>query len=214
MRWNSGIASIAALLGIASEAYADVFVDGETGFTFSQYSAAYTTTSSVIFRVAIPSTAAAGTPYDVVIQVVAPVAAGWAALAWGGSMTNNPLTIGWSNGNSALASVRRATSHTTPQPFDGATLEILTTGTKTNATHWQYTAKCTGCSSFVGSNDAQKNLDPKGSNRFAFAYSKTKPTTPSSDTTAITVHDVYNYWNHDFAAAANANFDELVEKNL
>ncbi|KAI0010684.1 CBD9-like protein [Xylariaceae sp. FL0662B] len=214
MRWNFGIASAATLLCIASKAQADVFVDSETGFTFSQYSAAYSTTDAITFRIAVPSTATAGTPYDAVIQVVAPSVAGWAGLAWGGSMTNNPLTIGWANGNSALASVRRATSHTTPTPYDGATLEILSTGTKANGTHWQYTAKCTGCTSFVGSSNAQKNLDPKGSNRFAFAYSKTKPSSPSSVSTTISVHDVYNYWNHDFAAAANSNFDELVEKNL
>lgn len=95
---------------IASETNADVFKDPDTGFSFSQSNVQITTgTSYITFRIAIPSPATAGQPYDAVLQVVAPVAAGWVGLAWGGSMTNNPLLIGWPNGASGVVDVRRAT---------------------------------------------------------------------------------------------------------
>lgn len=91
------------------EANGDVFKDPDTGFSFSQQNVQITTGSSYItMRIAIPSGSAAGQPYDAVLQIVAPVAAGWVGLAWGGSMTNNPLLIGWLNGASGVASIRRA----------------------------------------------------------------------------------------------------------
>lgn len=96
----------------------------------------------------------------------------------------------------------------TPTVYSGATIEVLKTGTHTNSTHWQITAKCTGCTSF-----SSKVLNPKGSNRLAFAYAKSKPSNPSSNSSSFNVHDVTNYWNHDFASAANANFAALVTKN-
>ncbi|XXH01081.1 hypothetical protein Hte_007432 [Hypoxylon texense] len=212
MRWNSGLACVAALLGLAN---GDVFKDPDTGFSFSQQNVQITTGSSYItIRVAIPSPAPAGQPYDAVLQIVAPVAAGWVGLAWGGSMTNNPLLIGWLNGASGVASVRRATSHTAPAVTSDATVQVLAKGTKSNGTHWQVTAKCTGCTSFTTTGTTTKTLNPSGSNRLAFAYSKTKPSQPASGTSPINVHDLFSYWDHDFAAAGNAQFQDLVDRNL
>ena len=45
---------------------------------------------------------------DVLFSVVAPINVGWAGFAWGGSMTNNPLTLGWANGAKTLVSSRWA----------------------------------------------------------------------------------------------------------
>ncbi|KAI0150803.1 hypothetical protein GGR57DRAFT_514067 [Xylariaceae sp. FL1272] len=213
MRWNLGLSYLAVLLGSVSGGIAadsSVIQDPETGFTFSEYAAAYAIGSSITFRIAIPSPATGA--YDLVLQIVAPIAVGWTGIAWGGQMIYCPLTIGWLSGSTGVASVRRATSHTTPALYTGATLQVLRTGTKTNGTHWQITAKCSGCSSFVGSGTTNKTLNANGSNRLAFAYSKTKPSSSSSAAT-INVHDVYNYWDHDFASAGNANFAQLVQQN-
>ncbi|KAI1135495.1 CBD9-like protein [Hypoxylon sp. FL0543] len=213
MRLNFALACAATLLGLGSEANADVYRDPDTGFTFSQYNALITTsTSSITFRIAIPSPAPAN--YDAVVQIVAPVAAGWVGLAWGGSMTNNPLLVSWVNGASGVASIRRATSHTAPAISTDATVQVLTKGTKSNGTHWQITAKCTGCTQFTTTGSTTKSLNPSGSNRLAFAYSKTKPSQPSSSSSTINVHDLFNYWDHDFAAAGNAQFADLVNRNL
>jgi hypothetical protein len=96
--------------------------------------------------------------------------------------------------------------------FTGATLQVLKTGTKNNGTHWQITAKCSGCTAFTGSNNANKTLNPNGSNRLAFAYSKTKPSSASSAAT-INAHDVFTYWDHDFSQAGNIDFAQLVQRN-
>ncbi|KAI1810641.1 hypothetical protein GGS20DRAFT_164190 [Poronia punctata] len=208
-----GLIYVVALLGFSPEtAAADTTVvqDTETGFTFSQYSAAYAIGSNINFRVAVPSPAPDN--YDLVFQIVAPNAVGWTGLAWGASMLNNPLTIGWAADNTVVGSVRRTSVRQAPEPYAGASLQILSTGSHANSTHWQLTAKCSGCSTFVSSNNANKTLTATGSNRLAFAYSKTKPSSSSSAAT-INVHDVYSYWDHDFSTAGNSDFDDLVQAN-
>ncbi len=57
---------------------------------------------------ALPDKVAAATPFDVVVQIAAPLSVGWAGLAWGGSMTYNPLTIVWANGKTPVLSSRMA----------------------------------------------------------------------------------------------------------
>ncbi|KAI1411568.1 CBD9-like protein [Hypoxylon sp. FL1857] len=213
MRLNFALTCAAALIGFGSEANADLYHDPDTGFSFSQYNALVTTgTSSITFRIAIPSPAPAN--YDAVVQVVAPISAGWVGLAWGGSMTNNPLLVGWTNGANAVASIRRASSHTAPTIYSSATAQVLKKGTKSNSTHWQFTAKCSGCTQFTTTGSTVKTLNPSGSNRLAFAYAKSKPSQPSSPSSPINVHDLFNYWDHDFSTAGNANFDDLVNRNL
>ncbi|TGJ84431.1 hypothetical protein E0Z10_g4300 [Xylaria hypoxylon] len=213
MRWNISLAYLAALLGCASEgSAADTAVvrDGETGFTFSEFQAAFVIGQSIKFRVAVPSPAP--DKFDLVFQIVAPVSVGWTGLAWGASMVNDPLTIGWASGTTPVLSVRRTTVRTQPQVYDGAKVQILKTGSKVNGTHWQITAKCSGCSSFSTTGSNTKSLNPTGVNRLAFAYSKTKPNSASA-AAMISVHDVYSYWDHDFSAAGNLDFDQLVTKN-
>lgn len=79
-------------------------VDEVTGFTFGQY----VSDNGISYRIAIPSPIAANAAYDVVLQVAAPLAVGWAGIGWGGSMTYNPLTIGWQNGDGVMTSSRFA----------------------------------------------------------------------------------------------------------
>ncbi|KAI0445206.1 hypothetical protein F4803DRAFT_194422 [Xylaria telfairii] len=213
MRWNLSLAYLAALLGCASEGLAadtSIVRDPETGFTFSQFMAAYQIGQTVTFRVAVPSPAPAN--YDLVFQIIAPNAVGWTGLAWGASMVNCPLTIGWASGSTPVVSVRRTSVRTQPQIYDGAKVQLLKTGSKVNGTHWQITAKCSGCSTFTTTGSNTKTLNPNGSNRLAFAYSKTKPNSASSAAT-LSVHDVYNYWDHDFSSAGNIDFDQLVLRN-
>jgi len=57
----------------------------------------------------VPSDAQQNTKYDAVIQIVAPSDVGWLGLAWGGTMTYNPLTVSWANGNTPVVSSRYAT---------------------------------------------------------------------------------------------------------
>jgi hypothetical protein len=70
--------------------------------------AEFTSTNNIAFRIAIPDTATSA-PFDVLLQIVAPKATGWAGVAWGGQMTYNPLTVAWPNTNTVTVSSRRAT---------------------------------------------------------------------------------------------------------
>jgi Cytochrome domain of cellobiose dehydrogenase len=102
-----------------------------------------------------------------------------------------------------------------PSTYSGAQYTILKTGTHVNNTHWQLTAKCTGCVYFTGGSTAstKTQLSPSGVNHLAWAAATTKPPNPGSNTSAFNVHDVINYWQHDFASAGNANFAALVTKD-
>lgn len=81
------------------------YCPGGTDICFSEFA---TPADGIVFRIAIPDVEAA--PFDILLQIVAPVATtGWAGLAWGGAMTGNPLTVAWPNGDSAVVSSRWAT---------------------------------------------------------------------------------------------------------
>lgn len=79
------------------------FCDASFGnVCYAQYA-----TPNVVFGIAIPAVDAA--PFKTLLKITAPNSAGWAGLAWGGGMTNNPLTVAWPNGNGAMVSSRWAT---------------------------------------------------------------------------------------------------------
>ncbi|RDL31382.1 CBD9-like protein [Venustampulla echinocandica] len=217
MRSSFGLICAAALMGIAPGCQAAdtaSYKDAETGFTFSQYNAQYTIGRSITYRIAVPSPVPANSAYDVVLQVVAPNEVAWAGLAWGGSMIANPLTVAWSNSPNVVVSSRYATQHAAPSAYADASYELFKPGTHVNSTHWQYTVKCTGCTSYNTATGSRRILNPSGANRLAFAYSGTRPANPSSNVSSISVHDVYNYWSHDFSIAGNPDFSSLMVRNL
>ncbi|KAK3337555.1 CBD9-like protein [Cercophora scortea] len=209
MIWTLWFGLFAALLGSVA---ADTYYDSDTGLTFSQGFGLYKVDGrGVTVRIAIPTGVEANTAYDAVVQVVVPSDVGWAGLAWGGSMTKNPLLVFWrGSNNSPVLSSRWSTGHTAPTSYTGAQYTLYKTGTKSNSTHWQFTALCSGCTAFNG-DSGLRYISPRGGNRLAFAYSPTKPS-GNSNTSSITVHEVHGYWNHDFTSAANSNFVAAVEK--
>ncbi|KAL2076128.1 hypothetical protein VTL71DRAFT_1071 [Oculimacula yallundae] len=214
MRWSLSARIAAAVVSLvtgvqAADSFA--FKDSDTGFLFQQYNAAYKIGSSIAYRVALPSQI--NSTYPVIVQIAAPLEVGWAGLAWGGSMINNPLMACYANGASVTISSRYATGHSLPPVYTTPKYEILKSGTYTNRTHWKVTAKCTGCTSYIGANNKAVVLNANGNNRFAFAYSGSKPSNPASNTSSFPVHEVTNYWNHDFAAAKNADWTALLSRN-
>ncbi|EUC34966.1 iron reductase domain protein [Bipolaris zeicola 26-R-13] len=188
------------------------YKDPETGFTFSETKAAATLTSNIIYRIAQPANISTSQPYDIVLQVIAPSSLGWVGLAWGGNMVRNPLTVSYPNGQKPTVSSRWATGHSTPQQYPSATYTPLSTGNKSNSTHWQFTVKCTGCTSYNGSS-GPVYVEPSGSRRLAFACSQGKVSNPGSTSASIPVHDVYNYITHDFTAGRNEGWAALLERN-
>jgi hypothetical protein len=68
--------------------------------------AAYTNDDGIRFGIAIPEAKAA--PFDIIVQITAPLTVGWVGLAWGGAMTYNPLILTWPNGTIGAISSRMA----------------------------------------------------------------------------------------------------------
>jgi len=88
-----------ALTGVVSAAQ---YCDAATSVCYSE-----TKSGDLTVRIALP--AVEKDPFDALLQLVAPKAvAGWAAIAWGGKMTKNPLTVAWANGNTTVVSSRWA----------------------------------------------------------------------------------------------------------
>ncbi|KAK3396206.1 hypothetical protein B0T20DRAFT_380376 [Sordaria brevicollis] len=174
---------------------------------FSEFTVA---AQKITYRIAIPDTAAAATPFDIYLQIIAPKAtAGWAGIAWGGKMSNNPLTIGWAlpnGGNGSVVSSRWTGGHSLPGAYSGATYTVLPS-TTANATHWQLDVHCQGCSKW-----ANGQLNPNGANAFAWAKSTKAVANPASNSSSFSGHDGKSVWSHDLSLAKvpQSAFDALV----
>jgi hypothetical protein len=96
------LAATAIAVTMASVVSAVKHCDDATKVCYSE-----ATAGGITYRTAIPNVTAA--PFDVIFQIVAPKSAAWAAIAWGGQMANNPITLAWPNGNGTIVSSRWAT---------------------------------------------------------------------------------------------------------
>jgi len=216
MLWTPFLGFVAALLTTAVADNA-VVQDPDTGLVFTSNFQLYKSDGrGITYRVAVPDDAQNYAAFDVVVQVIIPNDVGWAGLAWGGSMTNNPLLVAWrGSSNNVILSPRWASSHVMPTSSTTSSYTLFKAGTKSNSTHWQFTALCKGCTSWDPSGTGSgttRYLSPRGGNRLAFAYSPTKPSSANSPSSSLPIHDVHGYWNQDFAAAANANFAATVQR--
>ncbi|KAI0467594.1 actin-domain-containing protein [Xylaria cf. heliscus] len=209
MKWTSSVAGLVSLFTLVSaQSDSASFVDAETGITFQSA----TNSEGVTYRLALPADASAEKPYDVILQVVAPIANGWVAWAWGGAMTYNPLTVVWANGNDAVYSSRQALGYYTPAIYEDAKYTILK-GTGANATHFKLTALCSGCASWPDFDGNPMTLDGAGQANFAYAYSTTPVDEPGNQETTFSIHDSVGHWTHDLGAARSDQFSSWVAAN-
>ncbi|KAI0096255.1 actin-domain-containing protein [Nemania sp. FL0031] len=202
MKWTTSLAGLLGLFTLASaQSDSAEFVDADTGITFQSS----TNSEGVTYRLALPADASAEKPYDVIIQIVAPVSMGWVAWAWGGSMTYNPLTVVWANGDTAVYSSRQALGYYTPIVYEDAKYTVLK-GTSTNSTHFKLTALCTGCASWPDFDGNPTTLDGTSQANFAYAYSTTPVDEPGNSETTFSIHDSVGHWTHDLGAARSDQF--------
>jgi len=89
---------------LSTGALAAQYCDASSSICYSEW----VSPEKIAFRVAIPDTATQDAAFDVLLQIQAPKSVGWAGIAWGGSMVNNPLTVAWASGTTAVVSSRRA----------------------------------------------------------------------------------------------------------
>jgi len=203
------------LRGVCAVTVRSKYNDPDTGLTFSwTYEEYILSTGYFSFRTAQAPDAVNGNDYDIVLQIVAPNSIGWLGLAFGGSMTFNPLLVAWkgpTTAQPALISSRWAEGHTAPKAYPNANYTIYKQGTKSNNTHWQVTARCHGCTSW-SNKGSSKYINPNGSQRIAWAFSNSKPTQPSNVNSAIPYHGTPNYFNHEFGPGSNPNYVSTVQK--
>lgn len=100
-----------------------------------------------------------------------------------------------------------------PQPYDGAEYTLLK-GTKANSTHWTVVAKCSGCTSWQGSDGNLAVLNATGTTQFAWAQGDVAVQDPSNNASAFNAHKAYGKWIHDLNAARSPNFNSWVASNL
>ncbi|KAH8165594.1 cellobiose dehydrogenase [Xylaria polymorpha] len=209
MKWTSSVTGLVSLFTLVSAQSDSVpFVDSETGITFQSA----TNSEGVTYRLALPADASAEKPYDVILQIEAPISNGWVAWAWGGAMTYNPLTVVWANGNGAMYSSRQALGYYTPAAYEDAKYTVLK-GTGSNATHFKFTALCSGCASWPDFDGNPMTLDGTSQANFAYAYSTTPVDEPSNQETTFSIHDSVGHWTHDLGAARSDKFNSWVAAN-
>ncbi|KAK0655150.1 hypothetical protein B0T16DRAFT_5914 [Cercophora newfieldiana] len=213
MVWNIWIGVVTLMLTHVATAAASVFRDPETGLTFASEFTNYRINQGITYRIAQPSDAVRGSPFDIIVQIVAPIDVGWTGLAFGGTMRECPLLLVWRNsaGNGVVVSSRWARGHVTPESYNGISFTLYKTGTKVNGTHFQATLKCTGCSYWTNNSGGTRFLLPGVDNRIAMAYSPTRPSNANSNTSSIAVHDVHAYWSHQLGQGVNANFGQVMQ---
>ena len=197
----------------------------------------FTTSASITYRVAVPAGATA--PYDVAFQIEAPAAVGWAGIAWGGGMLNNPLVVAWPNGDSVTVSARIAAYVPfSPPPFSSSLFPLLThtkhrpeNTRRTRLTRPQrgYQAPSPYPDATITPQSATVNEThwslsalctgcsswaggalPSGPGPLAWAYAAQPPATPADPASRFGHHDDKGVVQFDFAAAAVEGFEELV----
>ncbi len=89
---------------------------------------------------------------------------------------------------------------------------VLKTGTSFNTTHWQITAKCSGCSRWGDSDVGYTELDPAYDVSMAFAYANNPVDTPGDEESTFGIHDSLGHPVYSLAAGKNADFAAKVAK--
>lgn len=196
-------AALAAPAQLEERAASAKYCDAASTLCFSEW----VSPEKIAYRVAIPDTATTGN-FDVILQIEAPKTVGWAGIAWGGVMTNNPLTVAWASGQSAIATTRKASARTYPQPSTDVTYTPIPSLTKANTTHWTYTAIAKGASAW-----GTTKLDPSSTSvTFAYAQAAGAPSEPSNPASRFSIHNSRGKFTADLSAAKVAGYSTLVEK--
>ncbi|TGJ79450.1 hypothetical protein E0Z10_g9309 [Xylaria hypoxylon] len=163
----------------------------------------------ISYRLAIPNVTAS--PFDILLQIVAPKTAQWAGVAFGGHMINNTIAMAWANGNTSVISSRWASVHEIPEPYEAAEYTVLK-GSVTNETHWTVTALCKGCSSWVHDGGSRTVMDPNSpSINLAWAASPYPVGDPADNYTMLSIHSEHGTFSLDLASAKTDNFDSYVK---
>ncbi|KAK4183733.1 hypothetical protein QBC35DRAFT_525934 [Podospora australis] len=200
----NGVSAVPAPQG--GNAPAAKYCDASTTICYSEW----VSPEKIAYRVAIPENATATADFDVLLQIQAPSTVGWAGIAWGGVMVNNPLTVAWPSGQSVVVSSRLATARTYPTAYAGATYTVLP-GTVANSTHWTLNVLAKGVTKW--GSGAGTRLNPSSTAvSFAYAQSRTGPSEPANNQSRFGIHNSRAKWSHNLAEAKISDFAAQVAK--
>ncbi|KAI8630702.1 iron reductase domain protein [Xylariaceae sp. FL1651] len=201
--------TVVALAGATLSAPASPSVQFCDPGTSVCYSSSTVGVAPISYRLAIPNVTAS--PFDILLQIVAPRTAAWAGLAFGGHMINNTLAMAWANGNTSVISSRWATAHEIPEPYEDAEFTLLK-GSVANDTHWTMTAHCRGCSTWIHDGGSETELNPNSpSINLAWAASPYPPADPTDNSTMLSIHSEHGTFSLDLAAAKTDKFDSYLK---
>ncbi|KAM5531153.1 hypothetical protein V8D89_015174 [Ganoderma adspersum] len=197
--------SLLSLLPIVGSALAQVaapYTDPGNGFVFDGITDAV---YGVQYGIVLPQ---ADTSTEFIGEIVAPIAAKWIGLAFGGAMIGDLLLVAWPNGNEIVASTRYATAYAQPTAYDGATLTTLPSSS-VNSTHWKYVFRCENCTSWTGGG----GISPTGTGVFAWAYSNVGVDDPSDPNSTFQEHTDFGFYGINFPDAQNSNYQNYLQGN-
>ncbi|KAF1994173.1 iron reductase domain protein [Amniculicola lignicola CBS 123094] len=194
---------------VSAQSEASKYYDTTSGITYSSI----THNNGVTYRVALPEN---GTVSDAILQIVSPNSFAWCGFAWGGHMTQNPLSVGWATrdttGQQAIISSRIAYGYyAVPYPNENAEYTYLQ-GTTANETHWQVTTRCQGCTKW-SSADGDFDLHTQTEAVVAYACSSVPPEEPKNNGSLFNIHEQFGIWSHDLTIAKNGSFAAWVVGN-
>ncbi|EJF63960.1 cellobiose dehydrogenase [Dichomitus squalens LYAD-421 SS1] len=194
--------SLLPFVGTAFAQVAAPYTDSGNGFVFDGIT---DPTYGVTYGIVLPQ---ANTSTEFIGEIVAPIAAKWVGVAFGGAMIGDLLLVAWPNGNDIVASTRWATDYIQPTEYDGPTLTTLPSSL-VNSTHWKYVYRCQNCTSWQGGG----GIDPTGTGVFAWAYSSVGVDDPSDPESTFQEHTDFGFFGINFPDAQNSNYQNYLQGN-
>jgi len=170
------------------------WTDPDNGITYQ----AYVDNANAVTIGTVFPTSTTGTEF--IGEVVAPISVKWFALALGGAMIGNPLLMAWPSGSKIVTSTRWATSYDLPAPYTGPVITNLPYS-KVNSTHWKWTFRCQGCTSWTGGQLTQDDVSV-----LAYALSTQPVDVPSDPNSDFDEHTYFGIWGHNIGAAHSDHY--------
>ncbi|KAL7650418.1 hypothetical protein ACMYSQ_010200 [Aspergillus niger] len=203
----SGVAALSYALGVSANAYnTSAYTDSASGIDFQRW--CDTDDTGFCFGIALPEDVST----DFIGQLTVPLSSskGWGGVSMSGSMTNVLLIAAWPDGDSAVGTLREATSYVSPSVYSGdASIEEIPDGTSVNSTYLTYTFLCKGC--IIG----QPTTFDANSTQYYFgwALSASNPTTPSSASSKMPYHAAgYGGFEVQLANAKSSKYSTWASK--
>ncbi|KAG8897456.1 hypothetical protein FRC01_011329, partial [Tulasnella sp. 417] len=182
-----GQAVLAAATFVASAfAQSSKYCDAGTGGTNLCFETYFDPVYGARYGWVFPPVGSTTYPSEFIGQFTVPIAGKWAGVALGAGMNSNLLLVAWPNSGAIVKSSRQALAYALPTVYTGPT--ITTLNTYINGTHWKWTYRCQGCTSWT-INGSAGGFDPTQYCVFGWAYGTTAVTTPASASSSMIQHD-------------------------